>query len=143
MPLAIELIAARIDLFSPHSLLARLQAHALNLLADNARDAPEHQCTFRQAIQASYALLAEQERALFRTLGVFVDGFDLAAVAHFGFSTEVLQGLLNKSLVHTAARPVAAAPGGDAERRFLLLEMLREYALEQLVLNQEADLVQQ
>ena len=137
LPLAIELIAARIDLFSPQSMLTRLQAHALDLLADNAQDAPAHQQTLRKAIQYSYDLLAERERVLFRTLGVFVDGFDLEAVAHFGFSGEALQALINKSLVHLPVRQVAAGSTGEGERCFLLLEMLREYALEQLNAHQE------
>src|SRR5204863_2865309 len=44
--------------------------------------------------------------------------------------------------VHVAARPAPDTPDLGAERRFLLLETLREYAREQLTLNQEADLVQ-
>lgn len=136
LPLAIELIAARSDLFSPQSMLNRLQVQALDLLAENAQDAPAHQQTLRRAIQYSYDLLADHERALFRTLGVFVDGFDLEAVAHLGFSHEALQVLINKSLVHLPARQAATSTMAG-ERRFLLLEMLREYALDQLNVHQE------
>lgn len=136
LPLAIELIAARIDLFSPQSLLNRLQVQALDLLAGNAQDAPAHQQTLRRAIQYSYDLLAEHEQALFRTVGVFVDGFDLEAVEHFGFDGEALQVLINKSLVHLPARQAANSTMAG-ERRFLLLEMLREYALDQLNAHQE------
>lgn len=71
----------------------------------------------RSAIQYSYDLLAEQERALFRTLGVFVGGFDLAAVAYFGFSSQALQALINKSLVHRPARQAgdgSSVGGNDA-----------------------------
>ncbi len=137
LPLAIELIAAHLDLFSPQQMLARLQTNALDLLTDNTQDRPAHQRTLRQAIQASHALLTARERALFRTVGVFVDGFDLTVVTHFGFDPAELQGLINKSLVHPAvARPSIANKEG--ERRFFLLEMLREYAYEQLVAANEA-----
>lgn len=141
LPLAIELIAARIDLFSPQQMLTRLQTHALDLLTDNVQDAPAHQRTLREAIQASYVLLTERERALLRTLGVFVDGFDLAVVAYFGFDGEVLHGLINKSLVHLAAQP-SAPQNEETERRFVLLEMVREYAYEALLAAGEATLVQ-
>ena len=57
LPLAIELIAARIDLFSPQTMLARLQERGLDLLADHAQDVPQRQRTLRNAIQHSYALL--------------------------------------------------------------------------------------
>lgn len=79
----------------------------------------------RNAIQHSYDLLTGGERALFRTLGVFVGGFDLAAVAHFGFGEELVYSLLQNSLV----RP---DPSAQHARRFFLLETLREYACEQL-----------
>ncbi|CAN5855572.1 tetratricopeptide repeat protein [soil metagenome] len=142
LPLAIELIAARIDLFSPQMMLTRLQERGLDLFTNGAQDAPAHQRTLRQAIHYSYALLDERECALFRTLGVFVGGFDLAAVAHFGFGAETLHALINKSLVHTAARQVLDAPKLDEEPHFLLLETLREYALEQLAVHQEAEAAQ-
>lgn len=142
LPLAIELIAARLDLFSLQALLTRLQAHGLDLLAENAQDAPAHQRTLRRAIQASYALLTERERALFRTLGVFADSFNLAAVAHFGFDADELQALLNKSLVHIVKHVAPSHPQVNQERRFFLLEMLREYAHEQLAASQEAMAVQ-
>jgi predicted ATPase/DNA-binding CsgD family transcriptional regulator/transcriptional regulator with XRE-family HTH domain len=137
LPLAIELIAARLDLFSPQQLLTRLQTHALDLITDDTQDLPEHQRTLRRAIQASYALLTERERALFRMLGVFVGGFDLAAVAQFGFDAAELQGLISKSLVHPAVLQTSAA-NKEGERRFFLLEMLREYAYEQLIAANEA-----
>jgi predicted ATPase len=135
LPLAIELSAAHVDLFSPQALLARQQDHSLDLLTDGARDLPAHHATLRWAIQRSYVLLNEQEQLLFRTLGVFVGGFDLAVVAHFGFAETTLQALVNKSLVSIENRVFS-------ERRFLLLETLREYALEQLAQANEVETVQ-
>ena len=136
LPLAIELIAARVDVLSPQTMLAHFQAHKLDLLADGAQDMPERHRTLRQTIQYSYDLLEEYEQRLFRTLGVFVDGFHLAAVAYFGFDAVALQALINKNLVQKAAQPALDTIG---ERRFLLLETLRTYAYEQLTRNQEAD----
>src|SRR5262249_28579173 len=71
LPLAIELAAARIKLFSPQALLARLE-HRLNLLTGGARDLPERQQTIRNTIDWSYQLLDAGEKKLFIRLGVFV-----------------------------------------------------------------------
>ena len=47
---------------------------------DGAYDLPPRQRTLRTAIGYSYRLLDEEERSLFRSLGVFVGGFDLPAL---------------------------------------------------------------
>jgi predicted ATPase len=78
LPLAIELAAARIKLFSPPALLARLERR-LPLLTGGGRDLPARQQTLRDAIAWSYDLLEENDQALFRRLAVFVGGCDLAA----------------------------------------------------------------
>jgi len=135
LPLAIELIAAHIDLFSPPVMLTRLNDRALDVLNDGPGDAAAHHRTLRNAIHRSYALCNPEEQRLFRTLGVFVGGFDLAAVVHFGFAETELQVLVHKNLVKVEGQ--AAAPP-----HFLLLETLREYALEQLAQANETERVQ-
>lgn len=125
LPLALELSAAQMDLFSPQQLLTALQERRLDLLTSGPADFPPHHQTLRQAIARSYSLLTEPEQQLFRALGVFAGGFDLAAVGALGFDERALQGLVQKSLVH------GATAVGD-QRRFLLLETLRAFATEQL-----------
>ena len=131
LPLALELSAAQMDLFSPQQLLTALQERRLDLLTSGPTDFPPHHQTLRLAIARSYSLLTAPEQQLFRALGVFVGGFDLAAVAALGFAERALQGLVQKSLVH------GAAAAGD-QRRFLLLETLRAFATEQLQASGEA-----
>ncbi len=125
LPLAIELVAARVDLLSPQAMLARLQESALDLLDNGARDLPAHQRTLRAAIRRSYDLLSELEKRLFRNLGVFFGGCDLESVAVFGFGEQELRSLVAKSLVQRDVH------GADSQR-FTLLETLREFACEQL-----------
>ena len=78
LPLAIELAAARVKLFPPQALLARLDSR-LKLLTGGARDLPARQQTLRNTIDWSYDLLDAGEQALFARLGVFVGGCTLEA----------------------------------------------------------------
>jgi predicted ATPase/transcriptional regulator with XRE-family HTH domain len=133
LPLAVELIAARIDLLSPRAMLARLADNRLDLLAAGPKDLPPHQRTLRRALDRSYTLLDPAEQQLFRRAAIFPGSFDLAAVEaslDLPHAADLLQALLAKSLIRAATPPDPAPPG--PERRFVLLETLRAYALEQL-----------
>jgi len=149
LPLAIELAAARIKLFPPKALLARLGSR-LKLLTGGARDLPARQQTLRGAIDWSYAMLSIEEQALFARLAVFAGGCTLEAAeavlseAQGGPELEselavlisqnmVLDGLtslLDKSLLKQVE-------GIDGAPRFMMLETIREYALERLAATGE------
>jgi predicted ATPase/transcriptional regulator with XRE-family HTH domain len=143
LPLAIELAAARCKVLTPQAILRRLD-HRLRLLTDGARDAPKRQRTLRAAIAWSHDLLSAEEQALFRRLGVFVGGCTLTAADRVcdpsgDLGLDVLDGvgaLVGQSLVQQGE-------GFDAEPRFVMLETLREYALEQLDKAGERRLLQQ
>lgn len=132
LPLAIELAAARIKVLSPRALLARLES-SLSVLTRGAVDLPAQHQTMRHAIGWSHDLLIEPERRLFRRLGVFAGGWTLEASeavcaepGEQGASIlDRLAALLDKSLV-------VPGEGAGGEPRFRLLELIREYALEQL-----------
>lgn len=130
LPLAIELAAARIKLFSPQQILDRLE-NRLGLLTRGSRDLPERQRTLRDTIDWSYNLLDEDERRLFARLGVFSGGRSLEAVEGIcgpGLDIDALDGLeslLNKSLLYQEEGPVD-------EPRFIMLETIHEYARERL-----------
>jgi predicted ATPase/class 3 adenylate cyclase len=138
LPLAIELAAARINVLPPQAMLARL-GDRLSLLSGGARDRPERQQTLRGAIDWSYDLLSEDERALFRRLAVFAGGARLDAIESVCPGDELHEPLLDGlgSLVEKSLlRQVAA---GDGEPRFLMLGTIREYALERLAESGRAD----
>jgi predicted ATPase/DNA-binding NarL/FixJ family response regulator len=129
LPLAIELAAARIKTLPPYELLARLDRR-LPVLTGGRRDAPHRQQTMRDTIAWSYDLLSPEEQALFRQLSIFTGGFTLDAAEAIGgdLSLDIVAGvvsLVDKSLL----RQVARAPGAA---RYSMLEMVREYGLEQL-----------
>ncbi len=85
LPLAIELIAARVKTLSPEQIAARLDDR-FALLTSGSRIAPSRQQTLRATLDWSYELLTETERELFRQLSVFVGGFTLDALEIGGAS---------------------------------------------------------
>jgi len=143
LPLAIELAAARIRLFTPQELLTRLRS-PLAVLTGGARDLPERHQTLRNTLAWSYDLLAADERRLFARLGVFVGGCDVAAAEAVcadddGPSFDVLDGLaalIDQSLLRHDAPP---DDGPDQGLRVVMLETVREYALEQLAVSGEPE----
>ena len=134
LPLAIELAAARVKILSPGELLARF-GNRLELPAA-VQDAPERHRTLRAAIDSSYDLLDDAERRLFGRLSVFVGGWTLTAAESVcgGDGADdvlpVLGSLADKSLV---------VDTGSHERRFTMLQIVREYALERLGASRDED----
>ena len=129
LPLAIELAAARVALLSPDELLTRLDKR-LPLLASRSRDAPARQQTLRATIEWSYELLEPPSRS-FQPPGGLRGGFALeAAESICGADLGVLESLVVKSLVRRLATG-----------RLLLLDTIREYAVELLDASAEAETI--
>lgn len=132
LPLAIELAAARLTLFTPAELLARMDTR-LALLRDGATDQPDRLRSLQASIAWSYDLLSPSEQAIFARLGVFVGGWTLDAadaVAGEGMpDTAVQEGMASLIAMHLVGRDIAP----DGTSRYGMLETLREYAVEQLV----------
>jgi predicted ATPase/class 3 adenylate cyclase len=132
MPLAIELAAARLKLFTPQALLGRLDSR-LQLLRGGPRDTPARHQTLRQAIAWSYDLLSPAEQAFFQQLAVFVGGCSLEAVEaichtadeHALEALDGLAALIDQSLIRQEQTK-------DGELRFVMFETIREFALERL-----------
>ena len=146
LPLAIELAAARVKLFHPQALLAKLDRR-LQVLTGGARDLPRRQQTLRDTVAWSYDLLDPGEQALFRRLAVFAGSFALEAVEDVCGSEEdehMVSGVLERvaSLVDNSllvSLSESATFQEDEEPRFAMLETIREYALERLTSSDEAE----
>jgi predicted ATPase/DNA-binding SARP family transcriptional activator len=140
VPLALELAAARTRLLTPTMLLDRL-GKRLPMLTGGARDLPARQQTLRATLDWSYELLDEPTRRLFARLSVFAGGFtEEAAIAvsgEVGGGDDLLDGL-GALVDHSLLDHRAGAGGGE---RFGQLEIIREYALQQLDANGPAERV--
>ena len=143
LPLAIELAAARIRIFPPQTMLARL-GDRLALLAGGSRDLPARQQTLRQAIAWSHDLLSPPEQRLFARLAVFRGGAEIDdAEAVCGppddLGMDVLEGL--GSLAEKSLLTVQEEEFGGP--RFGMLETIREFAKEQLEKSGEGNATRQ
>ena len=138
IPLAIELAAARTKMMTPSEILTRLDQQ-FRLLTGGRRTSLERHQTLRAAIDWSYDLLTDDERALLSRLSVCVGGFDLDAAVALAAGAgadefdafELLASLVAKSLVERNER--------DGVTRYRLLEMIRQYAAEQLTATDAAE----
>jgi len=132
LPLAVELAAARTKLLEPATLLTRLE-RALPLLTGGPMDAPKRQRTLRAAIEWSYQLLEDGAATTFRRLGVFVGGCAVEDGEQLcDTELDTLTALVDVSLL----KPVGV-------ERLLMLETIREYALELLEGSSEAEAVRE
>jgi predicted ATPase/DNA-binding XRE family transcriptional regulator len=140
MPLALELAAPRVRMFTLHELGARL-GDRFKLLTGGDRTALPRQRTIRALIDWSYDLLGEDERELFRMLSIFAGGFTLATAtavrallgADADATVELLSSLVDKSLVQVEP--------GERQTRYRLLESIQQYAAERLAEGGEHDAV--
>jgi predicted ATPase/DNA-binding SARP family transcriptional activator len=131
MPLAIELAAARVSVLTPAQIVERLD-DSLDLLSAGSRTAMTRQQTLRATLAWSFELLDGDEQVLLRRLAVFAGSFGLEAAEDVcaepplqrSEAVAVLGRLIDKSLVHVEE--------GFGERRYRLLETVRQYAAEQL-----------
>jgi predicted ATPase/Tfp pilus assembly protein PilF len=156
LPLAIELAAARLKLFSPQALLGRLGSR-LQLLRGGTRDMPARHQTLRQAIAWSYDLLSPAEQTFFQRLAVFAGGCSLEAVEAICHAVRLSSP---KSASHHVAQRLRQDGALDAldeltalidqsllrqeqtqegEPRFVMFETIREFALERLQASEERE----
>jgi predicted ATPase/DNA-binding SARP family transcriptional activator/DNA-binding CsgD family transcriptional regulator len=138
IPLAIELVTARVGTLSVEQISGRLQ-DTLGLLSAGRRTSVPRQRTLRGTLDWSYGLLGESERVLFRRLSAFAGGWTLEAAEAVGTNGGVekrdvlnlLSALVDKSLVLAE----------DGPMRYRMLEPVRQYVRELLEESGEAEAV--
>jgi non-specific serine/threonine protein kinase len=143
LPLAIELAAARTKILSPSEILAKLE-NRLAILTGGSRDLPARQRTMRAAIEWSYELLNQDEKRVFAGLSVFACGFTFetaemviqrgSAIPPETDFLDVITSLTEKGLIVSLGR-------AGKEPRLRLLDVVREYASEELEAGSGAELM--
>ncbi len=126
LPLAIELAAARVRLWPPEALLGRLDDQ-LDRLGRAPRDMPVRHASLREAIEWSWRLLHEDERATLARCAIFAGGFTLEAaeaVLPGDESGSLIERLCDRSLVRVRPDPSGA--------RFELYAAVQQLAAEKL-----------
>ena len=145
LPLALELAASRLALFTPPDLLNRLRVDS-DIVSTQRRDRPERQRTLRTTLDWSYQLLTPEEQTAFGRLAIFHGSFDYEAAEAVALSdrgndldasndldpsssglerantpaVDVLESLITQSLLRRT--------DDDGRVRFRLLETVRHYA---------------
>jgi predicted ATPase/DNA-binding winged helix-turn-helix (wHTH) protein/Tfp pilus assembly protein PilF len=129
--LALELAAPRVRTLSVEELSRGLD-HRFELLTGGSRTALPRHRTLRALINWSYDLLTDAEKAMLRTVSVFVGGWTLEA-ARKVFDVDqpdgsnvldLLTSLVDKNLI--------AVDAHDGATRYSMLETVRDYARERL-----------
>lgn len=137
IPLAIELAAVRVRVLSLRHIDAEL-ADRFRLLTGGERGALPRLQTLRASVDWSHDLLDPEEQALFRRCGVFHGGFTLDACEAVCAGDDLdpanvldlVTSLVDKSLLSVEDRP---------STRYVMLETIRQYALERLAEAGELD----
>ncbi len=135
LPLAIELAAARLPLFSLRELRRAVEA-SFHVLTGGGADRPPRQRSLRQSFGWSYALLSPNEQSLLLLLGLCDASFDhhdaqgLAGTNVADPEIE-LQTLVELGFV-TRARTQAREPDATDESSFEIAPALREFMRQEM-----------
>lgn len=140
IPLAIELAAARVNMYSTEQIAARLQQSFHLLTTGNRAALPRHQ-TLQAAIDWSYNLLSPNEQILFRRLSVFVNGWTLEAAESICSDATIKSEDVLNLLSHLVEKSLINIEELRSARRYGILETIRQYADEKLMESGEYDSV--
>ncbi|MCC6615794.1 MAG: tetratricopeptide repeat protein [Anaerolineae bacterium] len=128
MPLAIELAASWVKTLGCDDVAVEIERN-LDFLATNLRDFPARHRSVRAVFDQSWARLSDDERDVFKRLSVFQGGFQRDAAERIaGASLASLASLVEKSLIQR-----------DADGRYQLHDLLRQYAQQQLAAALDED----
>jgi predicted ATPase/class 3 adenylate cyclase len=140
MALAIELAAARTRSISLEDISRHLE---LRMLSGGGRDRLDRQQTMHRAIDWSYDLLRDEEKALFRRLSVFAGGVTLEAAQSMCTDEGIDAWMVLDTLASLLDKSLLAAGDDGKSQRYRFLEPVRQYARQKLEESGEAALAQQ
>jgi predicted ATPase/DNA-binding winged helix-turn-helix (wHTH) protein len=125
IPLAIELVAARLGVQSLGDLVGRLDDH-MRLHSNGYRTALPRHRTLAAALDWSIALLGDDELRLFRRLSVFRGRFDVESA--LSVKTDIDPDAAFDALISLANKSLIAFDGTDPVAPYRLLDTTRSHA---------------
>ena len=140
MPLAIELAAARVNVFSVKALATKLDDR-LSILSGGERTADPRLQTMRATIDWSYSLLSGPEQRVFERLSIFAGSCTLGSATAVCADYRVSGHDIHDLLASLVEKSLAVADLEGHEPRYRLLELFREYAHERLVARGEDQVI--
>lgn len=138
LPLAIELAAARVAGLDLEDISANLD-DLFDLLPQAARRADGAQRSLRATVEWSDALLSDEERRLLRRMAVFAGPFDLPAIKEVCANDGETAAKVADLTARLVEKSLLLKHGDGSQYR--LLETIRQYATERLVVDGELDAI--
>jgi predicted ATPase len=134
LPLAIELVAPRVNLLSPVEMLERIEQGAIPYTASAAT--PERNRTLSDALSWSYDLLDDVSGAVFRRLSIFASDISLAGAEAVASNDGVPNALA--AIGELVDQSMLLRQTGSASR-FRMLNGVRRFGRQLLTESNEAD----
>ncbi|MGB9376746.1 MAG: LuxR C-terminal-related transcriptional regulator [Mycobacteriales bacterium] len=131
IPLALELAAAQLPALSPKQIDDRLSDRFALLRGPFGARSPRH-ATLETALAWSYDLLDVHERALMDRLAVFRGTFALEAVEEVATGPPIAAADVVVLLVRLVRKSLVVAEQVGADKRYRLLETMREFGWQRL-----------
>jgi predicted ATPase/DNA-binding winged helix-turn-helix (wHTH) protein len=138
VPLALELAAARVDVFGVKGLAARLDDRFTVLTSGRRTALPRHQ-TLRAAMDWSYDLLPQIEQVVFRRLAVFRGSFTMEAAAAVAVDERITAADVIEGVANLAEKSLVTTDISGEVTYHRLLDTTRSYALDKITDSGEAE----
>jgi predicted ATPase/DNA-binding winged helix-turn-helix (wHTH) protein len=142
IPLALELAAARVGAMRVEQVAERLHDR-FALLTRGKRTALQRHQTLRSLIDWSHELLTEPERVLLRRLSQFAGGWSLEAAETVCGAPPVARGDVLDLLTQLVEKSLVVLDTQSTEPRYRLLETIRQYGLEKLLVAAELEQIRE
>jgi predicted ATPase/DNA-binding winged helix-turn-helix (wHTH) protein len=131
IPLAIELVAARVDLLGVRGLGEHLD-DGVHRLTNSRHAAPPRHRTLHATLDWSYGLLSATEQLILRRCAIFAGGFDLASARAVTSDHDISESDVLNTILSLGAKSLITADVSDDNVIYHLLDITRAYAREKL-----------
>lgn len=131
LPLAVELVAARVPSLGVRELSSRIGEHLALMLRGRRTATPRHQ-TLAAMLDWSYQLLSTSEQIVLRRLSVFRGGFDLGAASGVASCDRLGRDDVVQAVLGLATKSLISADTTSEPVKYRLLDTTRAFAMRKL-----------